>query len=186
MRFANSTAALAAILGATAALAGAPIAYIDNGAALFTVEAPDDWLVRTGFETAPEAMPEGETPAPRILTFEPERPEGVMWVGFWSPPALGRIDDAAEFIATLAPDLLEDAAIEDVRSDVIGGVAARIYSGGGLRDGLAFRFDLAMLQVAPQRVAVGAFIGVPEAREAHGAALAAMLASVRPGWEGAP
>jgi hypothetical protein len=175
---------LAAALAASGAAAETPVTYVDDGRALFRFVAPDDWLLRTGFETDPAEMPEGETPAPRILTLEPRAPEGVMWVGLWSPPRLSDIEapETARYVDGLGARFVAAARITGSRTES-SPVPMRVYSGEGVVRGPqgrrhAVRFDLALAQLSGGRVAVMAFIGEPAMRAAHGAALATVLNSV--------
>ena len=171
----------AALIGAALAApasAQTPVTYVSDGAALFSFEAPDDWALRTGFEAPAASMPEGETPAPRILSLMPEEPAGLMWVGLWSPKRLGDVEEAADWIETLNLGLLEEARLERSRLETINGMRVKVYSGSGRAGELPVLFDLALAQLAPGRVAAALFIGEVAAREAHGPALAQVLRSM--------
>ena len=166
-----------------AALAGpaaaqTPVTYVADGAALFRFAAPDDWTLRTGFETPAAQAPAGEPPAPRILSLMPEAPKGLMWVGLWSPKRLGDIDAAAEWIESLNLGLLEAPRLDRSRGETINGMAVKVYSGSGRAGELPVLFDLALAQLGRGRVAAALFIGEAAAREAHGPALAQVLQSM--------
>lgn len=178
--------ATAALLAGAAA--AEPLAYVERGRTLFIIDAPSGWTARPGFETDPAAMPEGAVPAPRLLTLMPDAPAGLMWAGFWAPPGLSDIDSpaAARFVRTLADDLLSEVTVARSRPERIGGRPARIYSGAGRSAGAdgarrAVLFDLALIALPEGRVAAAALIAEPAARDAHGAALGAMLASLEAG-----
>lgn len=177
-----ASVALALSFTVVPALAGTPITYVDRDQALFSFDAPDDWLVRTGFEVDAAQMPDGETPAPRIISLEPERSEGVMWVGLWAPPSLTDLEDAADYISTLGADLLSDVEITSERTETVNGATVRIYSGRGVTEGPdgshEVLFDLALMQLSG-KVAAAAFLGEAAARAAHGEALRGVLASMR-------
>jgi hypothetical protein len=188
MRRAIRTAACVVLLAGGldgGAAAQTEIAYADRGETLFRVTAPAGWRVVRGFETPQSEMPDGSIAAPRLITVGPEAPQGLMWAGFWSPPGLTDIESpaAARFARTLAADLLESVSVVQSRVETINGVTVRVYGGEGVHraesgERETVRFDLALAQLPEARVAVGAFIGSPEARAAHGEGLAALLASL--------
>ena len=174
--------ALCLALVASAAAAQVRVGYATGGAALFSLAAPDGWLVNTGEETAPDAMPDGRAPAPRVVSFLPPAPEPAMWAGIWSPPELYAIADARAWFAALQQDLLTDPQITGEADGAVAGFPARVLTGTGARDGRAFAFTVKLIQFRPDRVAVAAFIGEPEAQAAYGATLDAALNS----FEAAP
>lgn len=178
--------ATAALLSVPAA--AEPAAYIERGRTLFTIDVPSGWIARPGFESDPGAMPEGAAPAPRILTLTPNAPAGLIWAGLWAPPGLSDIDSpaAARFVRTLADDLLSAVTVARSRPERIGGLPSRIYSGAGRTAGAdgarrMVLFDLALIALPDGRVAVAALIAEPATRDAHGAALGAMLGSLEAG-----
>lgn len=177
-----AVAALAAVWLLTPAAAGTPVTYTTGGEAIFTFEAPDDWTIRTGFEIAPEQMKDGETPAPRIVSLQPEFVGGAMWAGLWVPPGLTSVDDAQAFVQALGNSMLSEANVVEQRTETIGGAKTAIYSGHGVTAHAGapkeVAFDLALMQL-PGKVAAAAFIGEAEVRRSNAAVLRGILESMR-------
>ena len=156
------------------------VEYVSQGIPLFRFEVPEDWQFRVGPDVPAAEMPQGLTPAPRVISVRPPGEEGVMWTGLWSPPDVSNFADARTYLRRLGPRLLDEPEVgyRDARS--VNGRPARVFSGTGSRMGRAFDFVFAVVQISPDRVAVAAFIGEPGVFDRHKSELVDLLNSVEP------
>lgn len=161
--------------------AGVPVTYTNQGEAVFSFEVPDDWTLRTGHSTPPAAMPAGTEPQPRVLSIAPnDVGAGVMWVGLWSPPRVRGLAAAEEHVRSVGKTLLETS--ETVRTEDVDGPAGRvrIVHGTGSRLGQPVVWSLAILPMTEDRIAIAAFIGIEEWRDALADQLRKTVNSIRP------
>ena len=158
----------------------ATVEYVSQGAPIFRFDVPDDWQFRIGPDVPAAEMPEGTSPAPRVISVRPPGEDGVMWTGLWSPPGVEDFAGARDYLRRLGPRLLDDPQIgyRDARS--VNGRPARIFSGTGTRTGRDFDFVFAVVQIAPDRIAVAAFVGEPGIFDRYEAQLVDLLDSVKP------
>jgi hypothetical protein len=168
-------ALIAAGLLLAPAVHGRSIDYVSQGMQLFRFEVPDDWQFRVGAEVPAAEMPAGLTPAPRVISVRPPGEDGVMWTGLWSPPAVRNFAEARDYLRRLGPRLLDRPQVGYSDARTVNGRPARVFSGTGSRAGRAFDFVFAIVQIAPERVAIAAFIGEPGIFDRHEEALVGLL-----------
>ena len=103
-----------------------------------------------------------------------------MWTGLWSPPGVEDFAEARDYLRRLGPRLLDSPQVgyRDARN--VNGRPARIFSGTGTRTGRDFDFVFAVVQIAPDRIAVAAFVGEPGIFDRYEAQLVDLLDSVVP------
>jgi len=156
------------------------VEYASQGTPIFRFDVPDDWQFRIGPDVPATEMPEGTSPAPRVISVRPPGEDAVMWTGLWSPPGVEDFAEARDYLRRLGPRLLDapEVGYRDTRS--VGGRAARIFSGTGTRMGRDFDFVFAVVQLAPERIAIAAFIGEPGIFDRYEPQLVALLDSVEP------
>jgi hypothetical protein len=150
---------LAALLvSAAGAEAQTPVTYVEEGRALFTVEVPDFWSVRTGGsrQIAPSEDPAPRA-VPRVLALEPTVDEGV-WMGFISPSGVGDLGEARGYLGQLSQFLAFEAEVGEPVTRRIGGRPAEVFSGRGRRDGRSLQFTVAAIDLPGRRVAIAAAV----------------------------
>jgi hypothetical protein len=157
-----------------------PVEYVSQGVPIFRFEVPDDWQFRMGPEIPATEMPNGLSPAPRVISVRPPGEDGVMWTGLWSPPGVRDFAEARDYLRRLGPRLLDEPEIGYRDQRTVNGHPARVFSGTGSRMGRDFDFVFAVVQIATGRVAIAAFIGEPGIFDRHEAALVELLDSVTP------
>lgn len=181
---AAACAAFAAVLPVSPAVAGATAIYETQGRALFRFEVPDGWQMLAGFDVPAAAMPAGDgSPMPRIMSVLPPEEATIMWTGLWAPTKVRRLEAAPDYVRELAPYLLNDGEITYSDTREVNGLAARVISGIGTRDGRDVDFAMAGIQVADDRVAFIAFIGEPGTFDRYQEALVGVLNSIVPADE---
>jgi hypothetical protein len=156
------------------------VEYVSQDSPIFRFDVPEDWDFRIGPDVPTAEMPEGTSPAPRVISVRPPGEDGVMWTGLWSPPGVENFAEARDYLRRLGPRMLDEPQVgySDQRS--VNGRPARIFSGTGTRMGRVFDFVFGVVQVAPERVVVAAFIGEPGIFDRYEAELVALLDSVEP------
>lgn len=144
---------------------------------LFSIAAPDDWVLTTGRETNPN---EGEASAlfPRVLGMHPEN-DRSLWIGMFSPEGVSDIPGAEAYIRNLDGFLVEDPKIAFERETLIEGRPAKFFRGGGTRDGRDVEFSLSLIQLPNERVVIGVFVGEDGARQAYAPVIDGIVASFR-------
>lgn len=156
-----------------------PVEYVSQGERLFSFDVPEIWQHRVGPDIPAAAMPSGSTPAPRVISVRPPGQDGVMWTGLWSPPGVRDFAQSRAYLRRLGPFLLERPEVGYQDARMINGRPARIFSGTGERGGRWFEFVFAVIAIAPERVAVAAFIGEPGIFDRYEAELVDLLDSIR-------
>lgn len=158
----NLTRSLAIAAGFLAAplagFAGTPITYTDGGRALFQIEVPDFWSVRTGGLrdlTAPDA--EDVRDVSRVFGLTPESHDGI-WVGFVSPHGVASLADAREYLTEIGQFLVKDAEVETSKSRKVAGLPAQTFSGTGRRGGKPLEFTAITIDMPNGRVAVSVVV----------------------------
>ena len=170
---------LTAVIGVQAAFADT-VEYVSQGIPIFRFDVPDDWQFRIGPDVPVAAMPEGTSPAPRVISVRPPGEESVMWTGLWSPPGVEDFTEARDYLRRLGPRLLDDPQVGYRDERMVNGNPARVFSGVGSRLGRDFDFVFAVVQIVPGRIAVAAFIGEPAIFDRYEAQLVDLLDSVEP------
>ncbi len=165
----------------SAGLAGAqtPVSYGEGGRALFTVEVPDFWSVRTG---GPReiARSEGDAPQliPRVLALEPTV-DGDVWMGLMSPPAVTDLAGARAYLGQLGDFLAFEAEVTAPVMRRIAGRPAEVFAGTGRRDGRELQFTVAAIELPGGRVAIVAAVLEAGADPAFASVLNGVFASFR-------
>ena len=95
----------------------------------------DDWQFRIGPDVPAAEMPDGLTPAPRVISVRPPGEEGVMWTGLWSPPGVRDFAAARDYLRRLGPRLLEDPEVGYRDTRTVNDRPSRVFSGTGSRWG---------------------------------------------------
>lgn len=173
-----AAAALLALAGANAkpALAEVRITYDAAGQALFSVAAPDNWIVTTGGE----ALDEGR---PRVIGMHPED-DFSLWIGFFSPSEARTIEDAEEYVKSLGPRIVKNAAVERQKDGTLGGMPARLYTGTGTRGGAPVDFSVGIVSLPGGRQVIGIFLGEYGARTVYQTEIDAIAQSLMAGKDG--
>lgn len=145
--------AVLTLLPATA-IAGTPVTYTDGGRALFEVEVPDFWSLRTGgLRDFAGPEPEDIRDVSRVFGMTPEAHEGI-WVGFVSPFDVSTLAQAREYLRDIGPFLVQDAEVSAPTERRINGLPARSLTGSGRRDGTAIDFTVIAIDLPNGRVAI--------------------------------
>lgn len=150
--------AAAMLMAGAGAEAQTPVSYVEDGRALFTVEVPNFWSVRTGGSRR-IAPSDGAVPAdvPRVLALQPTVDEGA-WLGFISPPRVGDLAEARGYLGQLGRFLALEARTAEPVPRRIGGRPAEVFAGRGRRDGRALQFTVAAIDLPGERVAIAAAV----------------------------
>jgi hypothetical protein len=147
-----------AICAASMAHAGAPLTYQDDARALFQIEVPDFWSVRTG---GPRVIEDPETGEPRavgrVIGLSPVAGDGV-WVGLVSPRGVSTLDQADEYLRDIGPFLVQDTEISTRTNRRIAGYPARTVAGRGKRDRKTIDFTAVTIDLPNGRVAVAVVV----------------------------
>lgn len=166
-----ATGAIAALavafhpFGTGFAVADVPVTYTAGNTALFTLEVPDFWEVRTGGVhelTAPET---GITRGvPRVMSISPQVEPGV-WIGFTVPDGVTTIDQGVSYLRELGRFLSLDVEMSEPERRSVGGLRAIRSDGLGVRDGKNVQLTLALVDLPGNRivaVAVLTEVGIDE------------------------
>lgn len=150
-----------AILAAGAAFAGMPVTYKDGERALFRVEVPDFWTVRSGGERV-LTPPSRDEPrlVQRVIGLQPTAGPKV-WVGFISPEGISDFAGAEAYLADIGPFLVKDPETASTRRLRIGGLPARSFRGKGRRGGRTVDFVATVIDLPGGRMAVSVAIMEP-------------------------
>ena len=170
---------LAIVMSAGLAGAQTPVSYSEGGRALFTVEVPDFWSVRTG---GPReiARPERDTfrSIPRVLALEPTV-DGDVWMGLMSPPAVTDLAGARAYLDQVGDFMALEAEVTAPVTRRIAGRPAEVFAGTGRRDGRALQFTVAAIELPNERVAIVAAVLEAGADPAFARVLNGVFASFR-------
>lgn len=142
------------VLSAGLAAAQTAVSYSQGGRALFTVEVPDFWSVRTGGPR--EIARPGRDPSrsiPRVLALEPTI-DGNVWMGLMSPPAVTDLAGARAYLGQLGDFLALEAEVTAPTTRRIAGRPAEVFAGTGRRGGRALKFTVAAIELPGERVAI--------------------------------
>ena len=173
-----AVAVLAMLFGAwQPAAAQVRVTYDAAGKELFSVVAPDNWVVTTG------AGEGAEEDRPRVLGMHPEG-DYSMWIGFFSPAETRSIDDAEEYVKGLGPRIVQNATVERQKDGSLGGLPARLYTGKGTRAGAPVDFSIGVVSLPGGRQAIAIFVGEYGAREVYKADIDIIAKSLLVGKDG--
>lgn len=151
LRFAAGLAALA--LSATVATAQTPMSYVQGGNTLFNIKVPDFWEARVGgprLLTAPGDSTERNVA--RVLGLTPEGAENV-WVGFIVPEGVRNLEEGADYVREIGPQMVRDAEVSKREVRRIGGMTAHSVTGKGRRNGRNVQFTAVLIDLPGPRVA---------------------------------
>lgn len=140
------------------ASAGTPVVYKDGATALFQIEAPDFWNVRTGGQRTLTAPDTGEDRlVSRVMGLSPVS-EKRIWVGFVSPHGVGTLDEASEYLQDIGPFLVQDTTIGKRVTRKINGLPTKTVAGTGKRKGRKVDFTVVMIDLPNDRVAIAVVV----------------------------
>jgi len=175
-----SAGSLAILSGVSPALAETPVTYTSEGRALFGFDVPDFWTLRTGGPREIEDTQLGDLRAvSRVMAIRPVT-EDVAWMGFVSPDNVSTIEGGVDYLRDVHKFLAKDATASDTETRRVGGRAARIIRGTGVRDGTGVNFTAAVIDLPGDRVAVVIAVLRDNANPAYADVLNDVFASFRP------
>lgn len=138
--------------GTGIAAADVPVTYTSGDAAIFTLQVPDFWEVRTGGVhdlTAPET---GITRSvQRVMSIRPQVEPGV-WIGFTVPDGVATIEQGVAYLRELGRFLALDVDMSEPERSSIGGLQAIRADGLGVRDGKDVQLTLALVDLPGGRI----------------------------------
>ncbi|MCP4327213.1 MAG: hypothetical protein GY791_02090 [Alphaproteobacteria bacterium] len=187
MNISRTVAALAVAAGlglgwVPGASAEIVVTYVLDGRPYFTLAAPDNWVVDTGFETeAEEGVP--EPPMPRIVSLFPEA-DRVLWFGAWQARRVKSFDEAIARFADLGAFVMDETNVDETRDTTINGMTARIVRGTGRREEQDVAFGIVLFEIAPETIGAALYLGEPAAWEVYGEAITGIVRSLRPVAQG--
>ena len=170
---------LAAQLASGGAQAGTPVVYEDDGKALFQLEVPDFWTLRTGGLrdlAGPDATDIRDVS--RVFGMTADAHPGI-WVGVISPHDVSNFDEAREYLQDIGPFLVQGAEVEEPQSRRIGGLPARSIAGTGRRDGKDVAFTALSIDLPSNRMVIAVVVLEAGADQKPIADINRMLASIR-------
>lgn len=157
-------AGVSGLLTAGVSLAEVTVTYETGGRNLFSVQAPDDWIVTTGgFVNQFDRETKARRDVPRVLGIAPEIDPRV-WVGLFSPDGVATFEDAVTYIKSLDRTLVDDPVVAQTTDRQIGGRKARNYTGSGTRDGRHVDFTLVLIDMPGNRMVIGVVLDENGAR----------------------
>ena len=148
----------ALFLQAKPAQAETPVIYKDDGKAIFRINVPDFWSLRTGGLRDIADPKLGELrDVSRVFGMTPDAHPGV-WVGMISPHGVSDLKGARDYLAEIGPFLVTDAVLQEPKTRRIAGYPARTVAGQGRRDGKALDFTAITIDLPGNRVAIAVVI----------------------------
>lgn len=168
--------ALSIAAGMPSAMADVRVTYETGGTPLFSIAAPDGWVVTTGGSA-------GEGGPPRILGLNPED-DLSLWVGFLSPAEPKNLDEAEAYVRDLGRSMLSESHVDRVDDNVLGTLPARFYFGRGTRQGAPVEFGVVIAALPGPRAVITVIVGEYDAGEVYGDEIAAILGSLQVAGEG--
>ncbi|MBK0326941.1 hypothetical protein I5535_06485 [Rhodobacteraceae bacterium F11138] len=166
-------------LTAGAAAADMPVTYKEGSRALFQLNAPDYWSVRSGGPR--QISPPGENDprmVNRIIGFQPTA-GGHSWVGFISPPNVETLTQAQAYLRDIGKFLVKGAKVQSARDLRLNGLQAQSFAGQGRRDGRSVNFTAVAIDLPNGRVAIAVVILEPGVDAAVLEATNQLISSVR-------
>ena len=177
--FGRALCAAALALLPVAAYAGTPVIYKDGPRALFQLEVPDFWSLRTG-GLRDLAAPDSDDirDVSRVFGMTADAHPGV-WVGVISPHGVATLEEAAAYLRDIGPFLVQDASVSPPTPRKVSGMPARRISGQGSRDGKAIDFTVLAIDLPGNRVAIAVVVFEAGADTDPVGDINAMLASIK-------
>ncbi|MEL6808758.1 MAG: hypothetical protein AAFO97_13355 [Pseudomonadota bacterium] len=169
----------AACVATGTAQAETSVVYNDDGAALFQLEVPDFWTLRTGGLrdlAGPDATDIRDVS--RVFGMTPDAHPGI-WVGVISPHDVSTFDEARAYLQDIGPFLVQDAVVEEPQARQIGGLPARSIAGTGQRDGKAVTFTALSIDLPNGRMVIAVVVLEAGADPEPVGDINRMLASIR-------
>lgn len=163
-----------------AAQSGTPVIYTDGARALFEVEMPDFWSLRTGGLrdlTGPETVQDTRDIS-RVFGMTPDAHAGI-WVGLISPFGVSTLEEAGEYLRDIGPFLVQDAEVQAPVARRINGLPARSLKGTGRRSGQTIQFTVLAIDLPNDRVAISVVVFEPGADAEVVGDINAMLGSIK-------
>lgn len=159
--------------------AGTPVTYTDGNKALFQVEVPDFWSLRTGGlrELADEDAADLRDVS-RVFGLSPNAHPGV-WVGLISPHGVSTLAQARDYLREIGPFLVKNAEVSSPQTRRIGGLPARSIAGQGQRNGKRVDFTALAIDLPNNRVAIAVVVFEQGADADPVGDINTMLASIR-------
>lgn len=151
---------LAAVMTFTAVSvhAGTPVTYKDGGDALFRLEVPNFWTLRTGGLRTLAGPEENDLrDVSRVFGMSPDAHPGI-WVGLISPHGVSTLSQAREYLRDIGPFLVEDATVSEPMARRIGGMPARRIIGTGRRNGKTLDFTVLAIDLPGDRIAIAVVV----------------------------
>lgn len=170
---------LSAQLAIGTAHAGTPVVYEDDGTALFQLEVPDFWTLRTGGLRDLEGPDADDIrDVSRVFGMTADAHPGI-WVGVISPHAVSNFDEARSYLQDIGPFLVQGAEVEEPKSLQIGGLPARKIAGTGRRDGKNVAFTALAIDLPSNRMVIAVVVLEAGVDQEPIADINRMLASIR-------
>lgn len=167
------------LAGAGATLADTPVTYTDAGRPLFSFDAPDFWILRTGGPREVEDTALKDIRAvSRIMGLRPVT-DDKAWLGFVSPAGVASIDEGLRYLADLDKFLVKDPQVSSRVRTLIGGRPAHVVRGTGHRDGTGVSFSASIIDLPGNRVAVAVAVLRAGANPGYADEMNAVFASFR-------
>lgn len=136
------------------ASAQTPVVYTDAGRALFSLEVPDFWSLRTGGLRDLAGPDESDIrDVSRVFGLTPDAHPGI-WVGIISPHGVSTLKGAADYLRDIGPFLVQDVTVDVPEPRRIGGLPAQRLTGQGTRDGADVSFTVLAIDLPGPRVAI--------------------------------
>lgn len=146
-------AALAAPLGA-----GTPVIYKEGKVAVFEIDVPDFWSLRTGGLREIADPESGDLrDVSRVFGMTPNGHEGI-WVGVISPHGVSDLDGAKDYLQEIGPFLVTSPQVDAATTLRVNDRPARRFAGQGQRDGKNVNFTVLTIDLPGNRVAIGIVI----------------------------
>ncbi|MEP0961902.1 MAG: hypothetical protein ABJG75_08845 [Roseobacter sp.] len=160
-------------------LAGTTAVYTDGPKALFSVEVPDFWSLRTGGLRDLEGPDADDIrDVSRLFGMTPNGHEGV-WVGVIAPHDVSTLGEAKAYLQDIAPFLVQDAIVSPSEPRRVGGLPASSLKGRGHRNGKSIDFTVLAIDLPSDRIAIAVVIFEAGADLDPLGDINAMLASIR-------
>lgn len=144
------------------------VAYMEGDEPAFSLTYPDGWEIRTP-----------RTEGRNVISAYPTD-GSLLWQGMWIMRESTSVEDAIARLQAMEKGLFEDAKLsQEPWAETVGGLEARCYKGTGKYQGdKPVESFMALFELPGQRVGVVAYIGEPDAIEAHQTDLANLMGSL--------
>lgn len=159
--------------------AGTSVVYTEGDVAVFEIDVPDFWSLRTGGLREIADPESGDLrDVSRVFGMTPNGHEGI-WVGVISPHGVSNIDDARDYLQEIGPFLVSSPQVDAAKDLRINDRPARRFVGQGQRDGKHVSFTVLTIDLPGNRVAIGIVIFEDGADSEPTGDINEMLASIK-------